>query len=235
MVACERRSGLPETPRSSLATVSVGTLDVENYSKMRLSVFKISDRQKPALEVEASRGQKSLQGQVPAGAYSVQLEYLAQEEVTYTSKNCDNPAQHDLKPGLNALTIYVCDAQGQRVPVTPPEPTVNDPSTVTTTPNQDNPQSPNGTPQGTGDADLDITPVYRQNLTDKERGMRAYEQQCIMCHGEKGNGTASIPKLSIGTGGRQAFVNQTKNTMPPSNPGQCDEACAQDIAAYLFD
>ena len=224
--ACTQRGQLPKQPQSALATIAVGSLDAPNYDQIRLSASKTSEPDKKTLEVQASRGQASIQGQVPPGSYSLQLDYLAKGEVTYTSKDCDNPAQYELKSGLNPITIYVCDAAGQRISVDPPEPTVTDTST--------NPEQTTGDANPNKDANLDITPVYRKPGADKERGQVAYTKLCSSCHGDKGNGTASGPRLSVQSSTNEAFILRTANTMPPSNPALCDKACAADIASYLF-
>ena len=225
--ACTQKRAIPKQPQSSLATVVVGSLDLPNYDQIRLSVFRDNVADAKALEVEVVRGQRNVQGQVSPGAYNLELEYLENGQTNYTSKDCGNKKQYDLKPGLNAITIYVCDASGQRITVAPPEPTTSDPMLI-----------PEPSPEAVEvdqEADLDITPVYRQENDRKQRGKLAYDQHCAFCHGENGSGTVAGPRLVTQPADHDAFILRTTNTMPPSNPSVCDKTCATEISIYLFD
>lgn len=64
------------------------------------------------------------------------------------------------------------------------------------------------------------------------RGMEMYNANCAGCHGAEGGGLGSFPALNTERN-LDAMIATIVATMPYSNPGSCDQQCAEDIAAYI--
>jgi hypothetical protein len=68
-------------------------------------------------------------------------------------------------------------------------------------------------------------------------GQRLYERQCSGCHGADGQGGAvnrPLVKCNL-CGEQEALVDFIEVAMPPSNPEQCDEDCAERVAVYILE
>ncbi len=68
---------------------------------------------------------------------------------------------------------------------------------------------------------------------DAARGALLYKEQCLVCHGAKGEG-ASGPRLLGWSRGEDALVSTIDARMPLGAPERCDRDCARAIAAYIL-
>ncbi len=68
---------------------------------------------------------------------------------------------------------------------------------------------------------------------DPVAGKALYESLCASCHGTLGQGGLG-PKLNPWTKGAESLVDVIDSRMPPSDPSLCDDACPEDIAAYIL-
>lgn len=65
-------------------------------------------------------------------------------------------------------------------------------------------------------------------------GAARYQAMCEVCHGETGEGGLG-PALRDTTASRASLRETIATTMPANNPGQCDGACADEIAEFIRD
>lgn len=68
--------------------------------------------------------------------------------------------------------------------------------------------------------------------TPQELGEIQFGEQCIGCHGAGAAGTSIAPALNSARD-VDAMIAKIVASMPPNNPGACDQTCAENIAAYL--
>lgn len=64
------------------------------------------------------------------------------------------------------------------------------------------------------------------------RGAARYQEMCQVCHGETGEGGLG-PALRDTTASQASLRTTIVETMPANNPGQCDAACADDLAEFI--
>jgi len=64
------------------------------------------------------------------------------------------------------------------------------------------------------------------------RGKGIFESQCTGCHGENGEGSLIFPALNTERDVEE-MTAIILTSMPYGNPGECDQACAEDAAAYI--
>ena len=64
------------------------------------------------------------------------------------------------------------------------------------------------------------------------RGQHQYQENCAGCHGQDGEGIGSFPPLNTERD-LDDMMSYIINFMPPSNPGSCDQQCAEDLATYI--
>lgn len=79
------------------------------------------------------------------------------------------------------------------------------------------------------------TDIQRVTVTETEqlaRGIEIYAGQCAGCHGTEGGGLGSFPALNTERD-VAAMTDIIVNTMPYGNAGECDQQCAEDVAAYI--
>ena len=64
------------------------------------------------------------------------------------------------------------------------------------------------------------------------RGQSIFMEQCAGCHGVSGEGVGSFPalnnELDLAT-----MINTIVTSMPFGSPASCDQACAEDVAAFI--
>lgn len=97
-------------------------------------------------------------------------------------------------------------------------------STPTDSPDEINPQ-PN--PDAT-DSETEVEQPTAAG--DATQGKTTYTAQCAMCHGESGNG--AFP-LFVNAVDFESIADITHRTMPFGKATQCEDDCANDVAAYL--
>lgn len=68
--------------------------------------------------------------------------------------------------------------------------------------------------------------------TPAELGEINYGEQCIACHGAGAAGTSIAPGLNSARD-VDAMIAKIVASMPPNNPGDCDQTCAENTVAYL--
>lgn len=66
---------------------------------------------------------------------------------------------------------------------------------------------------------------------DAARGEALYAAQCASCHGPSAIGGIAPGLLPVSDA--SAVTQRIASTMPPDEPGRCDERCAADITAWL--
>ena len=82
---------------------------------------------------------------------------------------------------------------------------------------------------------LTITPTFKLQGIDPT-AEPTYASQCSSCHGSNGEGGVG-PALNVATPATDTFdelVVKIRDTMPPSNPGGCNQDCAEILAAYIM-
>lgn len=91
------------------------------------------------------------------------------------------------------------------------------------------------TPIEYGDAPPSGKAVFPEG--DANAGSALYAQQCSFCHGDQGEGNASIQAPGLiecaTCDNYQGLAKHIADSMPTSNPSNCEGQCAADVAAYI--
>lgn len=190
---------------NKLATITVAALEGEDYDRLQLSVTQ-HESDKPVVSQEVPRGPATIAITLKPDTYQFGLSYFRGSEQTLSTAFCGDADKASHKQSV--------------------KPGVNKLKIIVCT--------PEGKP--VEDASVEITPLKKQSV-NSERGLALYNTQCAACHGDVGQGTAAGSSLRGNCktcGSKEAFIKVTMETMPISSPGSCNEACANDIASYVF-
>ncbi len=190
---------------NKLATITIGALDGEDYDRIQVSVTQ-QGSDKPLFNQEVPKGPAIIAMTLKPDTYLFGLSYFKGNDQILSTGFCG-----DADKSSHTQSV---------------KPGANQLKIVVC--------SPEGKP--VDDASVEITPVKKQSV-NAEKGLALYNTQCAACHGDVGQGTslgASLRGNCKTCGSKDAFIKLTMETMPVSNPGSCNEACATDIAAYVF-
>ena len=69
---------------------------------------------------------------------------------------------------------------------------------------------------------------------DDLTGEQIYQQQCVRCHGPKGEGTDKVPAVLAGDRSIRELTSLIAETMPEDNPGSLKQQEYADILAYFL-
>ena len=73
---------------------------------------------------------------------------------------------------------------------------------------------------------------------DLDNGKRQYAQHCANCHGDRGEGgigPAMTPAQCPTCVALETLIPEIHDNMPSSNPSRCIDACAEDVAQYIWE
>jgi cytochrome c553 len=190
---------------SKLATITVAALEGEEYDRIQFSVTQ-HESDKPIVSQEVPRGPATIAITLKPDTYHFALSYFRGSEQTLSTAFCGDADKTSHKQSV--------------------KPGLNQLKIIVCTPEG----------KAVEDASVEITPLKKQSV-NAEKGLALYTTQCAACHGDVGQGTAVGTPLRGNCktcDSKEAFIKVTMETMPVSNPGSCNEACAADIAAYVF-
>lgn len=77
-------------------------------------------------------------------------------------------------------------------------------------------------------------PVAKASRASALTGEQVYKQQCVSCHGAKGEGSKQYRKALLGSQSVGQLSSFIAKTMPPG-PKKCSTADAKKVAAYIHD
>lgn len=101
-------------PESSLATVEIKELDVENYDRYEFAMNGPTEVSRRSFQ----KGQQKIAVTVKPGSYQISLDYFEADNLIYSNSYCkgeNRRESYELIAGLNQLQVPICNQQAEAV------------------------------------------------------------------------------------------------------------------------